>query len=111
MSACTNTLARSRNRSPVPLWRFALAWAVMVGGLVGFWCIRPWLGTNAFNFGQFAVLVATLKIASLLCLPTKAWARFTPLRFLAYCVWSECSLGSFSWASGPPPMPRFPLGR
>ena len=59
----------------------------MVGGLVGFWCIRPWLGTNAFNFGQIAVLVATRKIASLLCLPRNAWARFTPLRFLAYCVW------------------------
>jgi hypothetical protein len=72
---------------PVPLRRFVLAWAVMVGGLVGFWCIRPWLGTNAFNFGQIAVLVTTWKIASLLCLPRKAWARFTPLRFLAYCVW------------------------
>ena len=66
---------------PVPLRRFVLAWVVMVGGLVGFWCIRPWLGTNAFNFGQIAVLVATWKIASLLCLPRKAWARFTPLRF------------------------------
>jgi hypothetical protein len=72
---------------PVPLRRFVLAWAVMVGGLVGFWCIRPWLGTNAFNFGQIAVLIATWKIASLLCLPRKAWARFTPLRFLAYCIW------------------------
>ena len=29
----------------------------------------------------------TWKIASLLCLPPAAWARFTPLRLLAYCVW------------------------
>src|SRR5262245_40366439 len=70
-----------------PLSRFVVAWAVMVGGLAGFWCCRPWLGTRAFNYGQLAVLMATWKIASLLCLPSRAWARFTPLRFLAYCVW------------------------
>jgi Membrane bound O-acyl transferase family len=70
-----------------PLHRFLLAWAVMIGGLVGFWCCRPWLGTSAFNYGQLAVLLLTWKIASLLCLPHQAWARFTPLRFLAYCVW------------------------
>jgi hypothetical protein len=70
-----------------PLYRFVVAWAVMIGGLAGFRCCRPWLGTRAFNYGQFAVLMATWKIASLLCLPSEAWARFTPLRFLAYCVW------------------------
>ena len=67
--------------------RFVLAWAVMVVGLVGFWCCRPFLGTRVFNYGQLAVLLLTWKIASLLCLPPRAWARFTPLRFLAYCVW------------------------
>jgi Membrane bound O-acyl transferase family len=72
---------------PTPTRRFVLAWAVMVGGLVGFWCCRPWLGTWAFNIGQGAVLVVTMKIASLLCLPSGAWARFTRLRLLAYCVW------------------------
>jgi alginate O-acetyltransferase complex protein AlgI len=58
----------------------------MVGGLVGFWCCRPWLGTSAFNYGQLVVLMATWKFASLVCLPAEAWARFTPLRLLAYCV-------------------------
>ena len=67
--------------------RYVLAWAVMIVGLFGFWCCRPVLGTRAFNYGLFAVLFATWKIASLLCLPPRAWARFTPLRFLAYCVW------------------------
>jgi hypothetical protein len=71
---------------PVPLHRFVLAWTVMVGGLVGFWCIRPFLGTSAFNYGLLAVLLLTWKIASLLCLPKQAWSRFTPLRFLAYCL-------------------------
>jgi Membrane bound O-acyl transferase family len=67
--------------------RFVLAWAVMIVGLVGFWCCRPFLGTRVFNYGQLAVLGMTWKVASLLCLPRQAWARFTPLRFLAYCVW------------------------
>jgi hypothetical protein len=58
----------------------------MVGGLVGIWCCRPWLSTSAFNFGQGAVLGLTWKAASLLCLPAQAWARFTPLRLLAYCL-------------------------
>jgi hypothetical protein len=71
----------------IPLSRFVVAWAVMIGGLAGFWCCRPWLETRAFNSGQVAVLLATWKIASLLCLPPQAWARFSPLRFLAYCVW------------------------
>jgi hypothetical protein len=67
--------------------RFVLAWALIVGGLVGFWCCRPWLGSRAFDVGQFAVLMATWKIASLICLPREAWTRFTPLRLLAYTFW------------------------
>ena len=67
--------------------RIVLAWVVMIVGLVGFWCCRPFLGTRAFNYGQLVVLMITWKIASLLCLPQRSWARFTPLRFLAYCVW------------------------
>jgi alginate O-acetyltransferase complex protein AlgI len=59
----------------------------MVGGLAGFWCCRPWLGTSTFIIGQIVVLMASWKVASLLCLPPEAWARFTRLRLLAYCVW------------------------
>jgi hypothetical protein len=59
----------------------------MVGGLVGFWCCRPWLGARAFNYGQLAVLLATWKVASLLCLPPDAWPRLTRWRLLAYCIW------------------------
>jgi hypothetical protein len=71
---------------PVPLRRFVLAWCVMVGGLVGFWCSRPILSASSFLYGQLVVLLVTWKIASLLCLPAQAWARFTPLRLLAYCI-------------------------
>ena len=72
---------------PAPTRRFVVAWAVMVGGLVGFWCCRPWLDSRAFNYGQVAILLVTWKIASLLCLPPAAWTRLTPLRLLAYCLW------------------------
>ncbi len=41
---------------PAPLYRYILAWALMVGGLAGFWCCRPWLGTRTFNIGQALVL-------------------------------------------------------
>ncbi len=92
---------------PTPTRRFVLAWAVMVGGLVGFWCCRPWLGTRAFNLGQVAVLMLTWKIASLLCLPPGAWARFTRLRLLAYCVWTGMQPRQF--IAGYRPAPDAPL--
>ncbi len=74
-------------RRSAPTRRFVLAWSLMIGSLVGFWCCRPWLGTSAFNYGQLAVLLVTWKIASLICLPPGAWVRLTPLRLLAYCIW------------------------
>jgi hypothetical protein len=74
-------------RQPAATERAVVAWAVMVVGLVGFWCLRPRLSDRAFGYGQLAVLLATWKIASLLHLPPASWRRFTPRRFLAYCVW------------------------
>ncbi len=75
------------NRQSAPARRVVLAWALMIGSLVGFWCCRPWLGTRAFSYGQLAVFLVTWKIASLLCLPPGAWASLTPLRLLAYFFW------------------------
>ena len=72
---------------PAPPRRFVLAWILMIGGLVGFWCCRPWLETRTFNYGQLVVLLVTWKIASLLCLPPGAWARLPFFRLLAYCIW------------------------
>jgi len=72
---------------PAATPRVLAAWALMIGGLVGFWGLRPWLGDRAFDYGQLIVLLATWKVASLLVLPAGSWRRFTPLRFLAYCVW------------------------
>jgi hypothetical protein len=74
-------------RHSAPGNRVLLAWALMIGGLIGFWCLRPWLGIKAFSFGQLGLFLLIWKVASLLCLPPGAWARFTPLRFLAYWFW------------------------
>lgn len=67
--------------------RLLLAWGLMVGGLAGWWCCRPWLEPTTFNWGQVVVLMLSWKVASLLVLSPPAWRRFTPLRFLAYCCW------------------------
>jgi hypothetical protein len=72
---------------PAPTRRFVMAWALMIGGPLAFWCCRPWLGTRAFEIGLIVVLMGSWKIASLLCLPPDAWPRLTRLRLLAYCVW------------------------
>lgn len=70
-----------------PTRRVALAWAVMLGALVGAWCCRPWLSQRTFNYAQIIALLASWKVASLLCLPPASWGRLTPLRLLAYCLW------------------------
>jgi hypothetical protein len=72
---------------PAPMWRYVLAWTVMIGSLAAVWSCQPWLEATTFNYAQIVVLLVSWKIASLLCLSPGAWARFTPLRFVAYCVW------------------------
>jgi alginate O-acetyltransferase complex protein AlgI len=69
-----------------PTYRFALAWVLLVGGIGTWWCCRPWLPPTVFAYGQVVVLMLSWKVASLLCLPAGEWSRFTPLRFLAYCL-------------------------
>jgi hypothetical protein len=64
-----------------------LAWVILLGGLLAFWCCRPWLDIKTFNYGQLAVLMVTWKIASLLCLSPAEWVRLPPLRLAAYLVW------------------------
>jgi hypothetical protein len=73
--------------SVTPTSRFVLAWVIMLGSLVGFWCCRPWLSVKTFNYGQIVVLMLTWKVASLLCLPPSDWARFPVHRLLAYLIW------------------------
>ena len=46
---------------PVPTRRYVMAWALMIGGPVGSWCCRPWMGAGAFDIGQLVVLMVTLE--------------------------------------------------
>src|SRR5262245_30678124 len=80
---------------PDPTRRLLLPWSLMVGGLAGFWCCRPWLPPRTFNYGQVVVLMLTWKAASLICLPRAAWSRFTFLRLLAYCLFPGMQPGAF----------------
>jgi hypothetical protein len=66
--------------------RLALAWALLVVGIGSVWCCRQWLSPTAFAFGQVIALMLSWKVASLLCLPSSEWPRFTLPRFLAYCL-------------------------
>src|SRR5262245_11225905 len=93
-TACKRILPESRHpdmptspERPVSTRRCVLAWTVMVGGLAGVWCCRPWLPLNVFNQAQLVALMLSWKVASLICLPSGEWARFTRLRLLAYCCW------------------------
>jgi hypothetical protein len=86
------------HRRSAPARRFVLAWVLMIGSLVGFWCCRPWLGVRAFGYGQGAVLLVTWKIVSLISLPREAWARLTPLRLLVYCIW--CGMQPLQFQKG-----------
>jgi len=80
--------ARPTSRQSTPTRRYVLAWALMIGSLLGFWCCRPWLGTRAFQLratrrpardveDRFAALPGARGLG----------AGSPPLRMLAYCVW------------------------
>ena len=98
-------------RTTLPTRRFVLAWVVMVGGLVGFWCCRPWLPTRVFDFGQIVVLMLSWKIASLICMTPRDWSRMTRLRLLAYCVWLGMQPRQFLVGQKAPPDAPLPTIR
>src|SRR5262249_37653943 len=76
-----------------------------------FWCCRPWLPETVFTTGQVVVLLATWKIASLLCLPPADWARLPWRRLLAYLVWIGMQPRQFLVGYEPPPGTPVPTGR
>jgi alginate O-acetyltransferase complex protein AlgI len=71
----------------VPLSRLALAWAVLLGGLVGFWCVRPYCPALVWVIGQGVVLYVSSKIATLICLPPDERRRLSWDGLAAYLVW------------------------
>jgi alginate O-acetyltransferase complex protein AlgI len=60
----------------------------MLGGLVGYWCVRPlFASVLAWTEGTAAVLFASSKFATLLCLPPAERRRLGWDRFVAYLFW------------------------
>jgi alginate O-acetyltransferase complex protein AlgI len=75
-------------RRTVPAARLAVAWTIMLGGLVGYWCVRPlFASVLAWTEGTAAVLFASSKFATLLCLPPAERSRLGWGRLVAYLFW------------------------
>jgi hypothetical protein len=91
-----DTIASANPKSPsptltpqctVPPSRLLIAWTVMLGGLVGFWCLRPYFTAVAWGNGTAGVLWATSKFATLGCMSIYDRRRLSWARFLAYLFW------------------------
>jgi alginate O-acetyltransferase complex protein AlgI len=88
ISAAPNkTTAAPAPQRTVPTSRLLVAWAVLLGGLVGFWFVRPYLGALAWAEGCLGVLFVTSKFATLLCMPPGERRRLSWGRHLAYLLW------------------------
>jgi alginate O-acetyltransferase complex protein AlgI len=71
----------------VPTPRLALAWAVLLGGLFGFWAARPAFDAPTWGLLSGVVLWATSKAATLICMPADDRRRLGWGRLVAYLFW------------------------
>jgi hypothetical protein len=53
--------------------RLLVAWSVLLGGLVGFWLLRPCFDAKPWNDLSVLVLFVTSKFATLFCLSAPEW--------------------------------------
>jgi hypothetical protein len=79
----------------VPMSRLLFAWTVMLGGLVGYWCLRPYCPAVDWTNSTFVVLWVTSKIATLVCMPPDNRRRLSWGRFVAYLFWPGMQPGHF----------------
>jgi hypothetical protein len=88
MHPTSDTIALPPLRRTVQAARLATAWAVMLGGLVGYWFVRPLFSSAlAWTEGTAAALFASSKLATLLCMPPAERQRLGWGRFAAYLFW------------------------
>jgi len=87
--------AGSTRQTTVSTPRLLIAWTVMLGGMVGFWCLRPWCDAVAWAEATAAVLWTTSKIATLVCMPPDDRRRLSWGRFIAYLFWPGMQPGHF----------------
>jgi alginate O-acetyltransferase complex protein AlgI len=71
----------------VPVSRLVVAWTALLGGLTGFWFVRPYLGAVAWAEASLGVLFVTSKFATLLCMPPDKRRRLGWGRYVAYLLW------------------------
>jgi membrane bound O-acyltransferase family protein len=74
-------------QSTVPTARLLVGWIILLGGLVGFWFIRPSWGAVAWTDASLGVLFVSAKVATLLCTPPRDRRRLSWGRFVAYLFW------------------------
>jgi alginate O-acetyltransferase complex protein AlgI len=101
----TQPLSSPDQQRTIPLPNLLVAWAVLTGGLVGFWCVRPWFTGLAWGNGSYVVLYITSKVATLVCLPRAERCRLPWGRLLAYLFWPGMQPRQFFPEQNPNPQP------
>jgi len=89
------TPAKSTRQATVSTPRLLIAWTVLLGGMFGFWCLRPWYSAVAWMDAATLVLAVTSKIATLICMPPDDRRRLSWGRFTAYLFWPGMQPGHF----------------
>jgi len=74
-------------QTTVPAARLLIAWTAMLGGMVGFWCVRPYFTPLVWGNATAGVLWVTSKFATLVCMPPGDRRRLTWGRYVAYLSW------------------------
>jgi alginate O-acetyltransferase complex protein AlgI len=87
--------ARPIRQATVSTSRLVIAWTVLLGGMVGYWCLRPWCAAFPWVDGSWVVLWVTSKIATLVCMPPDNRRRLGWGRFTAYLFWPGMQPGHF----------------
>jgi alginate O-acetyltransferase complex protein AlgI len=87
--------AKVTRQATVSTPRLVIAWTALLGGMVGYWCLRPWCAALAWADSTGAVLWVTSKIATLVCMPPDDRRRLGWVRFTAYLLWPGMQPGHF----------------
>jgi alginate O-acetyltransferase complex protein AlgI len=79
--------ARSATPAELSPVRLLVGWAILLGGLVGWWFQRPFFDVPTWTNLSLAVLFVTSKIATLICMPPVERRQLPWGHFVAYCLW------------------------
>jgi alginate O-acetyltransferase complex protein AlgI len=94
-AAPKTTPAAPPRQHTVRTGRLLAAWAVVLGGTVGFWFLRPWFTAVGWANATAGVLWTISKVATLVCMPPADRRRLSWGRFTAYLFWPGMQPGHF----------------